>query len=205
MNKVKVSLELAKMSVMKMVAFGNHVVTNIGTSSYFATPYPALSVVSSAVSSLQTLAEEAKGGGTAKTAAVKVQRDVVENLLVQLGHYVEGIANDSADSITAELIVLTAGMNVKRNTPRQKQVFTVEAVSVGKVKLTAKRVVNGTHEWEYTTTPNVAASWIDADLGTKSVITLSGLTSGTRYYFRHRAVQKNGPTNWDEPYSTIIL
>lgn len=38
MNKVKVSLELAKMSVMEMVVFGNHVVTNIGASSYFATP-----------------------------------------------------------------------------------------------------------------------------------------------------------------------
>ena len=204
-KRVKVSLELAVMSVDGLVTFSNHTVEEIGLSGYFTTPHPALSVVLSAVSELQTAEAQAQGGGTAKTEIVRVKREIVENLLTELGHYVEDIANLPGNETIAELIILSAGMKVKRFTPRQKKGFSIKPSGVGAVKLTAEKVIRGSHEWQYTATPGSAASWIDAGLGTKASITISGLTSGVRYYFRHRRVLKTGPTEWDGPENTIVL
>ena len=203
-KRVKVSLELSGKSVMNLVGFANEVVTSVGASSYFATPHPALSVVSSAAYSLQTVAQ-AQGGGTARTELIRTKRELLETYLTELGHYVEDIANTPGNEEVSALIILSAGMQIKQATPRQKVGFSVEPSGIGAVKLTAEKVVRGSHEWEYTTTPDVAGSWIDASLGTKAVITITGLASAVRYYFRHRAVLKSGPTAWEGPLSTVVL
>jgi hypothetical protein len=47
--------------------------------------------------------------------------------------------------------------------------------------------------------PPTPTSWTHAGVATKSRATISGLTSGTRYWFRVAAVNSNGQSGWSDP------
>ncbi len=53
------------------------------------------------------------------------------------------------------------------------------------------------------TDPNTPSSWTHAGTSTKSSITISGLTSGTRYWFRVSAVGAAGQSGWSDPATKI--
>lgn len=173
---------------------------------YFTSPHPALSAVSAAASDLLAAYEAAQGGGPAQTAAMQLKREVLEGRLTELGHYVEDVTNNAVNSsIAPEVIILSAGLQMKLVTARQKRTFAVRVDRKGEVMLTAQRVMRGTHEWQYTLTPDNPESWVKLDPSSKASVTIKGLDSGKKYFFRHRADLKSGPTEWDGPESTIVL
>ena len=51
--------------------------------------------------------------------------------------------------------------------------------------------------------PPTATSWVHATVSTKSSVTISGLVSGTRYWFRVAAVTSAGQTGWSDPATKI--
>jgi hypothetical protein len=206
--RFKVVLELFKLSVSELLTFGNTAVASINGNSYFSTPHPTLSACSTALADLETAAEAAKNGdgGTEATAIQDMKRLVVQNLLTELGHYVEDTANDPTNVGQEAAVILSAGMKVKKVSPRQKRVFAAKSGKLmGTVDLIAPRALRGTHEWGYTTTPNDPESWFEVTPTTKGATTVTDLTGLTKYYFRHRAVLPSGITDWDEPVAAVAL
>lgn len=51
--------------------------------------------------------------------------------------------------------------------------------------------------------PPTPTSWLHAGVSTKSKMTISGLTSGTRYWFRVAAVGTSGQSGWGDPATKI--
>lgn len=202
------------MSVPEVIAFASEVVLKMTGNAFFTTPSPALVKITTGASALQTAFNNAQGGGTQQTAVMRQKREALETLLTAEGHYVEDIANDPVNAATgADVIILSAGMLVKRFSPHQKRVFTVERGKLpGTVILVAERAERGFHEWEYMLADKAnaldlsdSASWIPVDSTLKATVTISGLESTRKYFFRHRLVLKEGPAPWDGTIDIIVL
>ena len=206
--RFKVVLELARKSVEQLLNFSNNVLDKVTGNSFFATPHPLLADVSTAIADLTTAAAAAVGGSQVQVTERNVKRLTLENLLTELGHYVEDIANEPGNAVPEDLpvqIIESAGMKVKRVAIKQKQIFAVVAGRLtGTVAATAEAVRHGFHEWQYTTTPDDESSWIDLTSTTKAKTIVEDLTSGSRVYVRHRAVLKTGPEDWTSPINVIV-
>lgn len=202
----KVSLGLKEKSVPELIAFAFHVVSKMFENAFFPSPAPALKKVTDAAMELQKAFDKAQGAGPEQTAIMHQKRETMETLLTAEGHYVEDVANDPENKITGpEVIILSAGMSVKHFTPRQKQVFEVSmGDKPGTVVLVAERVERGTHEWEYSLDPSDASGWIEVDPTSKATVTITGLESGKRYFFRHRSVSSDGTSAWDGTIDMIV-
>ena len=207
MKRVKVNLGLKGMSVVRLIQFALHVATKMTGNLFFGTPSPTLVKISAAATSLQSAFNLATGGGPQQTAVMNSAREVMETLLTAEGHYVEDVANDPVNSVTgAAPIILSAGMNVKGFSPRQKRVFAVHRGALsGTVILEAKHVQRGSHEWQYTLDASDPNSWVDAEPSVQATTLVSGLDSAKGYFFRHRSVLKGGPTAWDGTIDIIVL
>jgi len=197
----KVKLGLNGLSVPELLGFSAHAVTKMTGNGFFPTPSPALASVTAAISALQTAFDLATGGGPPQTAVMHQKQDLLMGLLTDLGHYVEGIANNPANASSgADAIILSAGMNTRIVTPRQKRVFGAKAGSMpGTAELTAERIARGMHEWQYTADISNPAAWISEEPTLKASVIISGLESGKLYFFRHRSIRKDGPTDYDGP------
>jgi len=204
--KTKLKLGLSAMSVTELTGFATHAVTKITGNVYFTAPNPALIKISNATMLLQKACDQAKGAGPAQTEAMNKSREALETLLTTLGHYVEDIANDTVNVTTgAAAIILSAGMDVKIVSPRQKQVFTVsQGVISGSVDLTGASLNRSAHEWQHNNDVANASGWVSDPTTIQASTTISGLEVAKRYYFRHRIVTIDGATDWDDPVSILV-
>jgi hypothetical protein len=62
--------------------------------------------------------------------------------------------------------------------------------------------VKGTKSYEVQQSTD-AANWQHAGVATKSKLTVSGLTTGTKYWFRVRAVGGNATSPWSDPATKV--
>jgi hypothetical protein len=130
---------------------------------------------------------------------------VVEDLLTQLGQYVEGVANESANQGNGNAVILSSGISVKRMSIRTPRVFAVRNTEFpGVVLLTAASAKRGSHEWQYTATPADESSWTSVPDTLKAHTFITGLGIGQQVYFRHRALLKDGFTPWDNTISIVV-
>lgn len=204
--KTKMKLELNKMNIPQLLGFSDHVVSEMTGNSYFPNPTPALRKISDAITSLQDAYNHAQGGGPQQTANARQCRLSLETLLIALGHYVEDTANNP-DNATADThsVILSAGMKVKRVTPRQRQSFKVLLGGLpGTVIVIAESVKRGAHEWQYSSDVSNPGLWVNRLPTIQSKTIIDGLESGRRYYFRHRIVLPAGVTTWNEPKSIMV-
>ena len=87
-----------------------------------------------------------------------------------------------------------------------RSVFSVSAGGIpGSVDLRAESVVRGSHEWQYSADAANANGWIEIDPTVQASASISGLGTLKRYFFRHRTVTVEGPTEWDEPISILVV
>lgn len=57
--------------------------------------------------------------------------------------------------------------------------------------------------YEMSLDPPTATSWKHAAVSPKSSVTISGLVSGTRYWFRVAAITASGQSGWSDPATKI--
>ena len=121
--------------------------------------------------------------------------------------YVQKLVN--SDLPNADSIVIDAGMTLKGFTSRQKQVWSVcytgtsmEIELIGHIK--GKRCA---FEWQYSYTPLDESSWWTAHLNVtlQSTTKVSGLAVGKVVYLRFRHILKDGPTDWYDVLSILVV
>ncbi|MGZ4035908.1 MAG: fibronectin type III domain-containing protein [Bacteroidia bacterium] len=119
-----------------------------------------------------------------------------------LAAYVEGIGNASPAS--AEAIVLSAGINLKRQPSAHANGFRLQAGSnPGEVQMRTDSDQRAVFTWEMTTTPADDASWLVISASTRAQFLATDLVAGTRYYFRVAKTGKDGQGPWSNVLDMI--
>ena len=207
--KKLVSLKLAAQNVPTKIENARHYVTAMTGNPSFTTPIPALASITTAVNNLETAYNSALAGGKVLTAIMHDKEVVLDNLLVQLSHYVEAAANGS------ETIILGAGMEVRAQAGgRRTTGFAVQKGGMaGELKLSTTHVKNNAYVWEMvldplpdeTTAVDPTHTWTQMGITTKSSFIKGSLEIGKKFWFRVANIGKDGQSAWSDPLPKIVF
>ncbi len=168
----------------------------------FPTPVPTLAAVSAAIADLENAQAVAltRVKGAAQTRNQKLAP--LGTLLRQLRDYVQSVADASPE--TAEALIHSAAMNVRKVTVVGKRVFSVrQAALSGTVSLVAPAAGSrASYEWEMSA--DGGKTWQPLPPTMPARTTASGLQPATTYAFRYRSVTKAGASDWSQPIAIVV-
>jgi len=203
MAKAKVKLGLFGMPVPAKVQFASEVVGKMTGNPSFITPNPALPDVTTGYTDLQTAyndAQQARLNAVDKTNIQNSKEADLDQILTQLGSYVENQSNGDPN------IIMGAGMNIAATPspaplPAQVILQTVTDNSSGKLDMKWKKVQYAkTYAVQINTDPIDPTKWQQLAIITKTTYQAKNLTSGTKYWFRVQAIGTAGEGPWSDPY-----
>ena len=204
MKKFITVLGLSGFTIPQKIESARSIVTSMTGNPYFVTPNPALTVITGNALALETSYVTAASGAIGLKAAMHAKELTLELSLKLLVAYVEGIAN--ASPALGNAIILSSGMKEKKTNPAKANGFRIKPTGMpGEVMLRTDAEFRATFEFQMTTTPADAASWVSANAGTKASFLATELVSGTRYYFRVAKTNKNGVNPWSNVLDVIAL
>ncbi len=209
-KKIKVALNLDRLSVPEKIEKSRSIVTKMTGNENFPDPPgtdPALADVTTATDEFEAAHVAAQTGGKTETATQHEKETVVDNLLTQLGHHVEDVANNNPE--TAKSIVLSAGMDVKKDSEPVGELPAPEDMKAefgdeeGKIELDSDNVKGASaYVWNVSADPIAPGSWeMMGDfesLSTASKFTWEDLTPGDKFHFRVAAVGAEGRGAWSD-------
>jgi hypothetical protein len=199
----KPKLNLRGLSTLQKVQKTNDIVAALTGNTNYTTPNPTLAAVtasSDGLSSAFSAREDARMALEEKQTLLENTEDGHDTLLNLLMAYVENASGGD------EAKILSAGFEVKgRPTPvgEMPQVDGLDCAigdAEGRVILRWKSI-KGAKSYEVQTCPDPisAAGWKAAGITTRASLTLDGLPTGGRCWFRVRAIGSAGPGPWSDP------
>ena len=201
MIKVHVVLLIAKLSAAQMVVFANHILSAMTGNANFTTPFPALSLLITAINNLNTALSVQQKGNKLSTENVKKARYQLQRVLKAMAAYVEFTSNDVVS------VALSSGFSLSSHTANTKAPLTaIHGIHSGEIDLRAKAAKGvGSYIFEYTQTPLNAASWVTAATTKQAKHTVAGLTPGIMYWFRVAQVTKAGQQPFSNAVNIMVL
>jgi len=204
----KIRLNLSSLPIPQKIGKAQQIIAALTGNTSFPTPSPSLAGVTSAANDLNaayTAAQAARQTAKEKTSDQNQKEDTLDRVLTQLAAYVESVAGGN------EQLILSAGMDMRAaavaatDPPGQPQALTPTAgdhdaeidLSWDNVSGAKSYVIDKSGD------PVTPTSWSHAGVSTRSNFTATGLTSGTRYWFRVAAVNNNGQSGWSDPATKI--
>jgi hypothetical protein len=177
------------------------VITLMTNNANFPTASALLAQTTTDVTALAKATADAKNkvpGAVAirKAALIKVKSDASSlKALVQ--------STADANSASAEAIILSAGMRVRKAVTRSKTALTATWGDVsGMVLLIAKAVANrASYLWQWSLD---GKTWNTLPSTLQAHTTVNGLTPATTYFFRFRATLKIGEQDWSQTVSLLV-
>jgi hypothetical protein len=193
----KVVLNLQNTPIPQKVQKGRQVANQIDGNGNFATPDPSVAAINSTCDGLETAyndAEEARQIAKEKTAAQNVAEDKYDNIMNQVGNYVENAsAGDPVKIMSAGLDVKSDGVSSDALLPKPANISASTGDMPKTIDLHWDKVEGASSYNVYMSTdPTDAANYDFNKSSTKSSAGIGGLTSGVRYYFRVTALNTNG-------------
>jgi hypothetical protein len=189
-------------SVPALIRQGRAVVKAMTGNPSFLTPAPTLAAVATALDELEA-AETAALARTKGAAATRNEkRAAVVLLLKQLGHYIQAVADASAEGGAS--IIESAGLAVRKAHTRRARAFEAKAGAVsGSARLVATSASRrASYEWQYSA--DGGKTWIPAPVTLQAKTTIAGLVPGATVLFKYRPVTKTGEGDWSQPASLVI-
>jgi hypothetical protein len=204
----KIKLNFNRLPIAQKVARAQQIVEALTGNTNFPTPSPALATITTGINDLNTAfaeAQTARQAAKEKTSIQSDKEDQLDQLISKLAAYVESVAGSN------EALILSAGMDMRAAPvastapPEQPQALTPTAGDRdGEVELSWDTVAGAkSYVIDKSADPVTATSWSHAAVSTKSNFTVTGLTNGTRYWFRVAAVNNNGQSGWSDPAMKI--
>ncbi|MFL6336180.1 MAG: fibronectin type III domain-containing protein [Pyrinomonadaceae bacterium] len=196
----KIKLNFGRLTIPEKIARTRQVVAALTGNANFPTPHPTLAEVSAAADALEAAANTAQAArfeARRHTVAQGIKEDELQQLMTQVGAYVESVAG--AD----EALIMSAGLEMRSAaTADSTAPAAPETLSAttgnheGEVELSWD-TVRGARSYvvERSTDPQ-AGPWTQAGVSPRSSLIIEGLESGKRYYFRVAAVTLNGQSPW---------
>lgn len=200
----KIKLNFRKLSVSEKIARARQIVDAMTDNPAFPTPTPALAQVTAAITAVEQAnaqALEARALSKQRTAALEdVESDLIDEV-TRLASYVESASGGRDD------VILSAAMDVRAqgtipSTPPTAPVNLTATTGDqdGEVDL-SWNAAQGAQSYIVQVSPNppTDTSWTQAAVVTASKCTVENLTSGSKYWFRVRAVGAGGQGGWSDP------
>lgn len=213
MKKTRVVLSLAGKPVDSKIESNKNVIQSMTGNAHFPNPTPSLAAVTAANNKLEASNTAAKDKGKSKIAQRRADEAAVDNLMMQLGNYVEAVANAAAaNGGDAEAIITSAGMDYRHARTTHSlppdaplNVTAVTTANEGEIELHFSKV-KGAYVYviEMTTdasvvgsrtlgaVPNTTVVWTQVRILKQTKYLVSTLVSGTKYAFRVFAVGAKG-------------
>lgn len=199
----KPKLELKGLTHLQKVQKTSDIVTATTGNPNFLTPNPSLATLTGkadALAAAYSAREAAKQTLEQKQTELNTADADLESTLTLFTAYVETTSGGEAAKI------LSSGLGV-RGAPTPigplPQVEGLDAIigdAEGQLTLRWKSVRGAkTYEVQCCTDPITVAGWAGVGLPTKATLIVTGLTSGTRCWFRVRAIGTAGPGPWSDP------
>jgi hypothetical protein len=165
-------------------------------------PNPPLPTITNAATALATAQTAVNARAHGAVASRNEKRQALRTLLEQTKAHIQKVADGNAD--TAEAVIKSSGLAVRKAVIRQKQVFAVtEGPVSGSVKLeTATVGSRASYEWQYSL--DGGKTWLVLRSTLQAKTSMQGLTPLTSVSFRSRAVTKAGEGDWTQPLSITI-
>lgn len=204
MKKTKVSLDFIKLPVPQKIVFYRSVLVYMAGSIIYQTPDVSLAEAKLAVDNLEIAALAAEGGGPLTTAQTHAKEKIADDIFHNLAAYVERIANGD------DAKILSSGFHCTlQPAPINKLPLEIrDGLVSGTVDAIMKAIENaGAYYLEIATgeIPTTAAGWKLAGSSTSARMTISGLTVGSKCFFRMNALTPLGLTDFCDPVSKIII
>jgi hypothetical protein len=194
----QIKLGFSRLPIPNKVQEARSIISALTGNANFPNPDPALSVVTSAVNALETAYEAAKDGGKSKKSFMRLQEKALMGVMGQVAAYVQNASKGDAT------IIESAAMKVKavRSSPQAvnapQAVTAVPGKKEGEVAIKWKPVVSAkAYLVQQSTDGNTG--WTDCGTATKGSITISGLTSGGKFWFRICAIGSKGEGPFSGP------
>lgn len=204
----RIRLNLRNLSVTDKIAKGRQIVTALTNNASFPNPHPSLADVNAALDRLATayaLVQSTKSEAATRVVTQNNEETNLDQVLTQLGSYVESIAGRDDSLITS------AGMDTKGSRSAPTAPTPPQSVSAsagqhdGEINLVWKPVPNArSYIVESSLDPTAATSWTQVGIATSASKTIRDLTTGKRYWFRVAAVGTVGQSGWSEHATKIV-
>jgi len=195
-------LGFAHLTPLQITEKSELIVTKMSGNSNFPTPAPALASITALINTAKQAISTAstKNKGTAAPMHEAIQ--ALEAEMKGLVGYVETIAN--ANQANGTSIIQSSGMDVKKPASRKPKTFSVKAEnSPGAVLLNTKAVSRSSYNYQVTTDSTLASGWTTIAISNTAKYLKTGLTSGTRYFFRVAIVTKNVQGDWSPVLNVV--
>lgn len=192
-----VKLGFTDLSVAKKIVKARKIITNMTGNAYFATPAPALSVLTTQTDALEA-AEAAMDGSRLKTEQRNAALQTLTASLKLEQLYVEATANGNTE------IILSSGFDLRN--PATKPVILPAPVDVlarnnafeGQIQLKWKAVKGKDLYVVSMSTDLSSGDWTMVAESTRARVTVSDLAPGKLYYFRVAAINPKGMGGWSD-------
>jgi hypothetical protein len=215
----KVALNISEKSVPVQILMAQNYVTKMTGNANFATPVPSLKQIQADIDDLQTTYTAALNRGKEEVEARRVSLETLLADVTALGVYVQSASGGDAG------IIMSAGMDVRKPPTRRNSLgdlvnvvlrYTGKSGTAGikwkPVKGAVAYNIQQYAEQPVTSAPNTQPTieesnswdWENALTTSAAKGLISGLISGTKYWFRVQAVGPNNTTSgWSNPSSII--
>lgn len=201
----KVKLNIKGLSVTELVARARQIAASLTNNPHFANPQAIVTQITGAADAAETGHADAQAARQNSLTKTSISRDLtatLEGVLRQAAGYIESVAGDN------ESIILSTGLSLRTTTPAHSTGHTTAPTGLsasagdheGEIDLSWDRVANAkSYVIERSSDPPTPTSWAHEAVSAKSSATITGLSSGTRYWFRVAAVTSSGQSGWSDP------
>lgn len=199
----KTKLNLRKLSVTEKIQFARQIITSMTGNGAFPAPDPTLAIISTAASELENAYNDANITKQEYSSKILIQNDkedVLDINLKKLSNYIDSASNGDDALIQSSGISLRAKPVPLGKLPIPEALSAYAGNNEGEIKLVWYRVVGArSYVVEISPDPITQSSWKYVGVATKASMTVTGLMSGVKYWFRVAAVGAAGQGPWSDP------
>lgn len=204
----RIRLNIRNLSVTDKIAKGRQIVVSLTNNTSFPTPSPALADVTASLDELdkaQAAVQAAKSEVATRVLAQDGAETRVNQILTQLGAYVESVAGTD-DALITSVGLETRTSRTSPQAPNVPQGLSATAGDhEGEIKLAWKAISNArSYAIESSQDPATASSWTHLGVATSASKAILGLSSGKRYWFRVAAIGAGGQSGWSEHATKVV-
>ena len=181
MKTIRVIAYPKNISDVDLSIYSPTIVTGLTGNPSFISTNPAIAVLGTANAVLISAISAQTAGNKSSTSAVHQAAAEVKRILRAIASSVEYTGNNN------ETTILSSGFNIKKPAVFEGKTFKAkQGVLSGTVDLEVNSYGIAAYLWEMSTDP--IGNWQQVEATTISKTTIMGLTPGTKYWFRVRAI-----------------
>jgi hypothetical protein len=204
MAKISVIKGFSKLADAEIGVKAQSIVNQMTNNPNFTTPTPSLEDVSTAITAYDNALADMPTGGKEKTALKNEKREALEEILADLAEYVEQNCQDN------EAIALSSGFDLAKKPakigklPKPATIEVKDGDNQGEVDIKVSKVVGAkSYVFCYTPDPITDASVWQMMPSSNTKITIEGLESVKKYWFKAAAVGANKELNYTDEVSRV--